>query len=70
MGSRACIRDNFGLLRETCAVVSESVPSSIADLLSLAIHNVEAKSQAYILVMRVGALESTLLTHNSRFGEL
>lgn len=68
-GSRARIRADFGCLREVCFVVNYSVPSSVVDLLSLAMRCVEVKCRAAIAKICIGALESTLSSKNTRIGE-
>lgn len=51
-------------------MVNESIPSSVVDLLSLAIGDLEAMRRAPIVEVRVGALHSTLSSSDSRIGEL
>lgn len=51
-------------------MVNESVPSSVADLKSLAIRGMRAMSRASIREVRVGALETTLLFSYTCNGEL
>lgn len=51
-------------------VVNASVPSLVADLLSLAIRGVEAMRRASIVEVRVSGLDSTLLSTSTRIGEL
>lgn len=48
---------------------SESVPSSVADLLPLATRAVEAMGRASILEVRASALESTSSYSNTQLGE-
>lgn len=57
LGSTASIRSNYGQFLEACSVVNESVPSSVDDLLSLAICGVETMVSAFILEVQIGALE-------------
>lgn len=59
-GSRTSTRGDYQRLREACSVVSKFVPSSVADLLLLAICGVETLSKASILEVRIWALESTM----------
>lgn len=59
-----------GVFFEACAVVNESILSSAADLLSLAICGVEAMSSTSILEVRVGASDSTLSSNSTPIGEL
>lgn len=49
---------------------SRSVPSSVADLLSLALRGVEVMSRVYILEVLLGASESTFSSNNTRLCEL
>lgn len=56
--SRASIPMDYGRVGGECSVVSESVPSSVADMFQLNIRGVEAIIRAYILDVRVGAPES------------
>lgn len=44
---------------EACSVVRESAPSSVEDLLAIAIRDAEAIGSEYILEVHVRALEST-----------
>lgn len=53
-----------------CSAVNEPIPSSVADLLLLAIQGVEVTSRACILEVRFGPLESTLLPNHRRIGEV
>lgn len=70
LSSRTSIRGAYGRLCEACSVVDKSVPSWVADLLSLAICGVEVVSRASILEVRIGALKSTLSSNSTRIGEL
>lgn len=71
MGRRASTRRDYGGLREACSVIMESVPSSVTDIVSLAIRSVELMSRASTLNVCIGALESTLYsTNNTRIGKL
>lgn len=56
--------------RESCSVVSESVLSSVASLLLVAIRGVEAMSKASILKVGFGALKLTISSNNARVVEL
>lgn len=62
---RASIHGGYGRLLEVGSVVTESVPSWVVDLLSLAIYVLEEKSRAFILKLSVGGLESRLLSSNT-----
>lgn len=70
LGSRGIIICDYGRLHEACSVVKASVPSSVADILWLEIHVMEAMSRESILKGRVGALELTSPSENTRFGKL
>lgn len=58
------------LIRESRSVVRESVPLSVVDLQSLEIWGVEGMTRVSIPEMLFGALVSTLLSNNTRTGEL
>lgn len=60
LGSAASIRRNYRRLLEVCPMVSESVSSSFVDLLSLAIHWVQAMSHVSIPAVHICAIDSTL----------
>lgn len=51
-------------------LVSVAVISSVADLMSLQTRNVEVMGRESILELRIGALESTLSSGDTRIGEL
>lgn len=51
-------------------MISESVPSSVADLLSLAIHSLEVMIRTSIPKGYVSALESILSCNMTRIGQL
>lgn len=70
LGSRASIHEDYGRLCEGCSVVGESVPSSVADLLSLGIHCMAKMNPVSILQVLFGALESTLSDSSLRVWEL
>lgn len=52
LDSRASITADYECLRKSCSVVSESVPPSGANLLSLAIYVVKGISWGFILYQR------------------
>lgn len=61
VGSRASIDGTYRRISEACSTVIESVSSPAADLLSSAIHSVEAMRRTSIREVRVDALESTVI---------
>lgn len=69
LGSRPIICVYYGRLQDACSVVSKSVPSSVADLLSTAICVVEAIIRKSILRVLVGALETTLSSNSTKLGD-
>lgn len=58
IGCRSTIHCNYERLCKACSRTEESVPSSVAYFLSLAISTEEAMRRASILKVRVGALET------------
>lgn len=48
LSSQTSIPGDYGHLLEACSVVDESVPQSMADLLSLAIRGVEAMTRGHL----------------------
>lgn len=62
LGSQARIGGNSGRLHETWMVLSEFVPSSVADILSFVIRGFKEICRVSILEGRLRALESTLST--------
>lgn len=53
---RGSIRADSERLREACSVVNSSVPSSVAELLSLAIRGLKVTSRAFVLEVGAGVL--------------
>lgn len=56
-GTRATTRGGNGRHCEACLEINQPIPSSVLDLLTLAIRGVETMSGASILEVLVGALE-------------
>lgn len=69
-GTGGSIRPGYRHLLEACPVVSKSLSSFVADLLSLKMRCQEAVSRASLLEVRFCALESALSSNNTINGDL
>lgn len=61
---------NYCFLREAGSVVSESISSSVVDLLQLTVRGVEAACMKFILVLCMDSIGSTLASTNLHFDEI
>lgn len=68
LGNLVSICGDYERFLETYSMTSDSIPSSVADLLSLAIRGVEAMTRTSILEVRIGGLESTLSSNSTHIG--
>lgn len=66
----ASIREANTCLREGGSVIHESIPASVAHLLSFSMRSVEAMRRTSIVEVRIGAIESTFSCNNTRIGDL
>lgn len=61
---------DYKRLTKSCSVASEPIPSLVAGLLLLALRGLERISTVPIMKVRVGALEWTLSSNDTRIGVL